>query len=489
MEKSLKRTVQTLWYGRLFMSVGILGVIVFSALQLRTVLKHIPNQQLWVLELSQSAKSLENKDSSKEKKKLELSKISKIAQSNKLYITQSFLLIQSWEQKLESSQQKAKRLKQELFNLRDLKQALEQEKALALDYQLGLEQQRTINQSRVLSTEGLVQKIEASAEQENLKNELQKARDLKKNLTVYPSIPPNLLERATLENRIIRLEQKLALANQKLALTNKDLQASFQEEILRDRLAIANALESGRQRERERELAMQHHLSIQLTEILKRRLRPQLEQALKDTQVLSNVLKSTDVYSHSLEKQRELLRLLELELTQALSLANQPEYKGISKLLQTLDRTQKVTRQLSDKELFVSILNMELERSYELALYRQDDLEGLLLSETNRVRTWMQSVILLGASLVVLLSFLILITRFQSASNLPLAVQLSLFLPEEYIAEWKYLQGRYKKQQKLSSWTIQKRLIDEFVFMLWTYYTQTLIENLFLPSKDHTIDD
>jgi hypothetical protein len=140
-------------------------------------------------------------------------------------------------------------------------------------------------------------------------------------------------------------------------------------------------------------------------------------------------------------------------------------------------------------DLLVFIIGTELERTYGLTLQQGNTLETLLSHEPNRARTLIQSVIFLGASIVVLIGLLMAFTKLKGSSDIPRTANLIAFLPEECVADLSDLQCRLKKTG-MPPWQIRRRLMYEFVFLLWVHYVSMQIDNLFLgPGQDNTIDD
>ncbi|MEM9091291.1 MAG: hypothetical protein AAGC93_21435 [Cyanobacteria bacterium P01_F01_bin.53] len=149
-----------------------------------------------------------------------------------------------------------------------------------------------------------------------------------------------------------------------------------------------------------------------------------------------------------------------------------------------LDRAQQqvidsgLAAKLTDDMFLVLVITADLEHTH-----------GLIDNEPTRTRALRQSAILLGVSTVILIGLLVMLIRIQGSSKLPRTANLIAFLPEECVAELGYLESRLK-QAKKPHWQIRRRLIHEFVFLLWAHYVQMQIDNLFLGSgEDHTIDD
>ena len=140
------------------------------------------------------------------------------------------------------------------------------------------------------------------------------------------------------------------------------------------------------------------------------------------------------------------------------------------------------------EDFLVAILIAELESIYGLTVYRGETLDFHLSNEPSRARNLLHSVVLLGLSVVMLMTLLVLLLRLQDRSSLPATSHLIAFLPEEYVAEFSVLQERMKKA-KASPWQVRIRLFEEFVTLLWVFYIQVQFENLFLPSDDRKIDD
>ncbi|NES00493.1 MAG: hypothetical protein F6J86_43060 [Symploca sp. SIO1B1] len=66
--------------------------------------------------------------------------------------------------------------------------------------------------------------------------------------------------------------------------------------------------------------------------------------------------------------------------------------------------------------------------------------------------------------------------------------KLARILPEECIGELEALHQRMKSQQR-PLWFIQLRMLQEVVELLWAFYIQINLENLWLPGKNNRIDD
>ena len=168
---------------------------------------------------------------------------------------------------------------------------------------------------------------------------------------------------------------------------------------------------------------------------------------------------------------------LALDLDLALALAQQ----------QAID--SELAAQLTEETFLVLVIAADVEINHGITLQTGDTLKKLVDNEPTRTRTLMQAGILLGISVVALLGLLALLTRLKGPPNLPRTANLIAFLPEEYAAELGYLERRLKKTNQ-SIWQIRRRLIHEFIFLLWVHYVQMRIDNRFLGSgQDHTIDD
>ncbi|MFG6105363.1 hypothetical protein U2F10_24120 [Leptothoe sp. EHU-05/26/07-4] len=255
-----------------------------------------------------------------------------------------------------------------------------------------------------------------------------------------------------LANSLIRLENQTQVSIQTLAQVQKLIHAQSQAQFLAE------------------------NLSKDLAQIQGMELGSDYSQSLAQflAQDLFMVTIGVSLQDSILTRSQELAQ----ELTQAQELAQIQELT--QELAQELDRT--------NKTLLVFILAAELEKNHGLTLQQGNTLETLLSREPNRTHTFLQSGILLGASTLALFSFLVALSKLQGSSTLPHTTHLIAFLPEEYVAELGYLQRRLKKTNA-SPWQIQQRLTHEFLFLLWAYYIQVKLENLFLPFGDHTIDD
>ena len=70
-------------------------------------------------------------------------------------------------------------------------------------------------------------------------------------------------------------------------------------------------------------------------------------------------------------------------------------------------------------------------------------------------------------------------------------INLLVLLPEDYVANVTILRRRLEKQS-VSPWQLNWQLLREILGLLWAYFVQIPLENLFLPSdeqKDRQIDD
>lgn len=142
---------------------------------------------------------------------------------------------------------------------------------------------------------------------------------------------------------------------------------------------------------------------------------------------------------------------------------------------------QMSTRRASH-HLFVPIIAAELEQTHGFTLQKGNTLENLLSNESNRARSLIQSGVLLGASVLVLLGLLMTLTRLQDSGSIPRSAHLIAFLPEECVAELGYLQRRLEKANT-PIWGIRRRLTHEVVFLLWVHYVQMQLDNLFLDDN------
>lgn len=136
----------------------------------------------------------------------------------------------------------------------------------------------------------------------------------------------------------------------------------------------------------------------------------------------------------------------------------------------------------------IKALEVELHETYGLTLLRSDELQRVLDHEPDRARVFLLSAVLLGILLFGLASFLIILTRTRVSYSIPMTAHLVAFLPEAWVGELGALQRRMKKQNA-SVWEIRRRLLEEFVTLLWVFYIQVQLENLWLPSGDREIDE
>ncbi|EKU97595.1 hypothetical protein Lepto7375DRAFT_6800 [Leptolyngbya sp. PCC 7375] len=61
-------------------------------------------------------------------------------------------------------------------------------------------------------------------------------------------------------------------------------------------------------------------------------------------------------------------------------------------------------------------------------------------------------------------------------------------LPEECIAEIGVLKQRMNRANA-APWHIRQRIVQEYLLLIWAVHIQAKLENLFLPSSNHQIDD
>ena len=134
------------------------------------------------------------------------------------------------------------------------------------------------------------------------------------------------------------------------------------------------------------------------------------------------------------------------------------------------------------------IITKELEQKYNLKLVQGSDLESYWNSEPERERIFLISVTFLSLSVLLLLILLFILTRLQNSHNFPANSHLIAFLPEECVAEMGALARRMKKEN-VSPWEIRRRLLEEFVTLIWVFYIQIKLENLSLPFQDNQIDE
>ncbi|MEM7063357.1 MAG: hypothetical protein AAF572_09355 [Cyanobacteria bacterium P01_B01_bin.77] len=195
-------------------------------------------------------------------------------------------------------------------------------------------------------------------------------------------------------------------------------------------------------------------------------------------------------------------RALALERALALALArDQPlnqnlEVEIVKELSLVIDKNRELDKALAqglelklfNDTLFVFIVAAELQETHSFTLQQGSNLESLLNSEPNRARILMTSSFLLGSSLLILIGLLVLLTTYQGSLKLSRTAHLIAFLPEECVAELGYLKQRLQ-QKNTSPWEIRKHLVHEFLTLFFACYIQVQLENFFLPSGDHTIDD
>ena len=205
--------------------------------------------------------------------------------------------------------------------------------------------------------------------------------------------------------------------------------------------------------------------------------------------------------ARDLDLDRDLARALDRDLDLALDLARDLaldlalDLAWDRDLALDLDLAQQqaidseLAAQLTEDIFLALVIAADVKRTHGLTLQTGDTLKKLVDNEPIRTRALMQAGILLSLSTLVLIGLLVMLTRLQGSPNLPRTATLIAFLPEECVAELGYLQRRLKKAN-ISTWQIRRRLIHEFVFLLWVHYVQMQIDHLFLGSgQDHTIDD
>lgn len=244
------------------------------------------------------------------------------------------------------------------------------------------------------------------------------------------------LERAQEQERVQELEQELGQAQkqeqkkvQALALAQKQAQESAQKLALELELDLKLAQQQVRKLERVQKLAHERVLALERV----------LELDVK------------------LEQERELAQ--ELKLAQE---------RVSTKLIQTATK--------------------ELKQVYGIAIQRDSVLETLLSGEHNRAQLLLQSGILLALSSVLLIAILVVLTKSRTPYGLPAIAHFIAFLPEECAAEMGALHQRLKKKG-IPPWEIRRRLCEEFLFLLWAFYIQVRLDNIYLPWSDRTIDD
>ncbi|EKU97597.1 hypothetical protein Lepto7375DRAFT_6802 [Leptolyngbya sp. PCC 7375] len=237
----------------------------------------------------------------------------------------------------------------------------------------------------------------------------------------------------------------------------------------------------------ERNLALDWDLTLALSTALELNLAIEqdfaldqnLTQALEQNQGLIQDLDWALALDRALDKSQNQNEGLTPDLVQDLS-RDRPS-NLIDELVNRLEQ--------ANNSLLMFTINEDLEQAYGFTLKTGNILKNLLENEPIRAGAFTTSMILLGVSLLVLLSFLVFFGRVKGSLRLPGVAHIIAFLPEEYVAELGYLQHRLKKS-KATPWQIRRRLIHEFVLLIWAYYIQVQLDNLFLDSnQDHTIDD
>lgn len=76
----------------------------------------------------------------------------------------------------------------------------------------------------------------------------------------------------------------------------------------------------------------------------------------------------------------------------------------------------------------------------------------------------------------------------EARPNIPLPILRLTHLPEECVAELCCLQRRMERINA-PLWKIRLRIYGEVVTLLWVFYIQVQIENLWLPPGDREIDE
>jgi hypothetical protein len=91
-----------------------------------------------------------------------------------------------------------------------------------------------------------------------------------------------------------------------------------------------------------------------------------------------------------------------------------------------------------------------------------------------------QELLLLGISVASFIVMMLLLLRQRNRISLTLTGQLICFFPEECIAELEALHEKMKSEQR-SNWLIHMIMLQNFLGLLWAFYVQINIENLWLP--------
>lgn len=149
---------------------------------------------------------------------------------------------------------------------------------------------------------------------------------------------------------------------------------------------------------------------------------------------------------------------------------------------------RELIRELDQNKLFIDFLTTELEQNHRLKLLQGEALEVHKNKELNRSRVFLQSAVFLAVLLLILTALLLTIIRLKISYDIPSNTQIIAFLPEECVAELGILIKRMKKENA-SPWEIRLRLMTELLYLFWALYIQIQLENLWLPSQDHEIDE
>lgn len=152
-----------------------------------------------------------------------------------------------------------------------------------------------------------------------------------------------------------------------------------------------------------------------------------------------------------------------------------------AKSMKELDQARK---ELAQVRKALVLEDMELEQ----IIHRKNLAWVLTLKEQTWAWSLARTLLLLSILLITLTSLVFLLRRLRGSSHLSFNAQLVIFFPEECVAELGVLLQRMKKA-KASPWEIRFRLLTEILTLLWVFYIQVKLENLWLPSGDRKIDD
>lgn len=143
---------------------------------------------------------------------------------------------------------------------------------------------------------------------------------------------------------------------------------------------------------------------------------------------------------------------------------------------------------LSLNTLFIQIVEAELELQHDVELLQGAELAGYQQNEPLRSRQFFRSGVLLGCSLAALCIVFLSVSKLKAPLDIRRSAHLVAFLPEDYVAELEALNNRLLKQN-ISSFQRRFRLIEELILLFRVFYIQVPLDNLFLSSDDHSIDD